>query len=365
MKAIVKTTAAPGVEFVEDHPEPTVGPRDVLLHVGAVSICGTDREMYEWTPSAVAFNLDLPVVLGHEVSGTVIEVGSDVSRLAVGDRVALETHIPCEQCFMCRTGNGHNCLNMKIIAMHADGAFAERVAVPENICFPLPEGMPLEVGALLEPAGVAWHALQRADLDVAGHSVLVSGCGPVGLLIVQFALHLGATEVIAVEPNPYRRGWAEKLGATVFEPGPGVVEYVEEHYAHRSGVDVAFEVSAAAAAYPTIFESVRREGTIVTIGHPGTPVPVDIAKYINKNGITLRGTFGRRLWDTWEDLVEVLTRGGVDISWLITHRFPLGDLGPAIDLLTGDANKVLILPNGPVDGAATVGGAETVAATAH
>ncbi|OII38039.1 L-threonine 3-dehydrogenase [Curtobacterium sp. MMLR14_010] len=352
MKAIVKTTAAPGVDLVEDHPEPIVGPEDVLLHVGAVSICGTDREMYEWTPAAVAFELDLPVVLGHEVSGTVIEVGSAVTRLAVGDRVALETHIPCGACFMCRTGNGHNCMAMKIVAMHADGAFAERVAVPERICFPLPDGMSLEVGALLEPAGVAWHALQRADLAVAGSSVLVSGCGPVGLLIVQFALHLGATEVIAIEPNPYRRAWAERLGATVFEPGPAVTESIAQTYAHRGGVDVAFEVSAAGAAYPTLFEAVRREGTIVTIGHPAGPVPVDIAKYVNKKGITLRGVFGRRLWDTWEDLVEVLVRGGVDISWLITHRFPLGALGPAIDLLSGDANKVLVLPNGPLDGSA-------------
>ena len=346
MRAIIKNQSAPGVALVDDHPEPVVGPRDVLIHVAAVSVCGTDREMYEWTPSAVAFNINMPVVLGHEASGVVVAVGEAVTRFVPGDRVALETHVPCQACFMCRTGNEHNCLNMKILAMHIDGAFAERVAVPESICFPLPDDMPLELGCLLEPAGVAWHAVQRSDMALAGSSVLVSGCGPLGLLLIQYALYLGATEVIAVEPNPFRRGHAERLGATAFEPGPAVVDYVKAKYAHRSGVDVAFEVSAAAPAFPTVFEAVRNEGTIVTVGHPGREVPVDIAKYINKKGITLRGVFGRRMWDTWENLSQVLASGRIDISWIISHRFPLGDLAPVMNLLTGDANKIVIHPNG-------------------
>lgn len=345
MKAIVKASPERGAEVIEDYPEPVVGPRDVLLEVAAVSVCGTDREIYDWTPSAQAFNLTLPVVLGHEASGTVIGVGPDVTRIKVGDRVALETHVPCEHCFMCRVGDGHNCMNMKILAMHLDGAFAERVAVPENVCFVLPEGMPTELGALLEPAGVAWHALQRSEMAVAGSSVLVSGCGPIGLLIVQFALHLGASEVIAVEPNAYRRNMAKKLGATVFSPGEQVLDYVRGKYSHRSGVDVAFESSGAAAAYPTLFDAVRREGIVIGVGHPSRVVELDIAQYINKKGITLRGVFGRRLWSTWEDLVQLLSSGAVDINWIVSHRLPLGDLGHIIELLSAEANKVLVLPN--------------------
>lgn len=345
MRAIVKASPERGAEVIEDYPEPVVGPRDVLLEVAAVSVCGTDREIYDWTPSAQAFNLNLPVVLGHEASGTVIQVGPDVTRIKVGDRVALETHVPCENCFMCRIGDGHNCMNMKILAMHLDGAFAERVAVPENVCFVIPDGMPTELGALLEPAGVAWHALQRSEMAVAGASVLVSGCGPIGLLIVQFALHLGASEVIAVEPNAYRRNMAEKLGATVFSPGEQVLDYIRGNYSHRSGVDVAFESSGAAAAYPTLFDAVRREGIVVGVGHPSRVIELDIAQYINKKGITLRGVFGRRLWSTWEDLVQVLASGAVDISWIVSHRLPLGDLGHIIDLLSSEANKVLVLPN--------------------
>ncbi len=346
MKAIVKNQASPGVVIDENYPEPVIAADDVLIHIAAVSVCGTDREMYEWTPSAVAFNVKVPVVLGHEASGVVIAVGANVTRFMPGDRVALETHVPCEACFMCRTGNAHNCLHMQILAMHLDGAFAERVAVPESICFALPDDMSLELACLLEPAGVAWHAVQRSGLSVAGASVLVSGCGPLGLLLIQYAIHLGACEVIAIEPNPYRRAHAARLGATVFEPGGPVVEYVAAKYAHRSGVDVAFEVSAAPAAFPAVFEAVRNEGTIVTVGHPGYEIPIDIAKYINKKGITLRGVFGRRMWDTWEDLAQLLSSGRIDIGWIISHRFPLGDLTPVIELLSGDSNKIVIHPNG-------------------
>jgi threonine 3-dehydrogenase len=349
----VKTAPERGVQVVEDHPEPIVGPRDVLIEVAAVSVCGTDREMFEWTPAAVAFGLRLPVVLGHEVSGTVIEVGAGVRSLAVGDRVALETHVPCEHCVMCRTGNAHECMEMRILAMHLDGAFAERVAVPETICYKLPEGMSLEVGALLEPAGVAWHALQRSGMAVSGRSVLISGCGPIGLVIAQLSLYLGATEVIGIEPNQYRRGLAEVLGGKVFAPGPEVSAYISDRHGARGGVDVAFEVSGACGAFKTVFPAVANEGTVITVGHPGQPVPVDIARHVNKRGITLRGVFGRRLWDTWEELGAVLASGKVDISWLITHRLPLGDLQPVMDLLCGDANKVLILPNGPVEQAGT------------
>lgn len=347
MRAIVKTSAEYGAKYVEDYPEPTVGPNDVLIEVGAVSVCGTDREMYEWTPAAQAFNPVFPVVLGHEFAGTVIEVGHNVKTVVVGDRVACETHIPCGHCFLCRSGNAHNCFNMKVVAMQVDGAFAERVVMPESVCFNLPESLTIEVGALLEPAGVAWHAVQRSSKAVAAGTVLISGCGPVGLFLMQFAFHLGAAEVVAIEPNPYRQDLARSLGATVFAPEEDVVGYVLDRFPQQWGVDVAFEVSGAGGALQTLLDAVRREGQIVTIGHPSLPIPVDIARYINKKGITLKGVFGRRIWDTWQDLTQVLASGNVDLSWMISHRLPMGELGAVIDLLKGDANKVLLLPHGP------------------
>lgn len=346
MHAVTKTLAGRGVVFDRDYPEPSVGDGDVLLEVAAASVCGTDRELHEWTPSAQAFGLNLPVVLGHEVSGTVLEVGKDVTRFRVGDRLALESHIPCNRCYECRVGDAHNCSDMKILGMHVDGGFAERLAVPESIGVALPASVSLEVGALMESAGVAWTALRRSDLAGAGGTVLVSGCGPVGLVVIQLSLLLGATQVIAVEPNPYRRAVAESLGATVLDPSDDVVDYCRTVAGRRGGVDVAFEVSAAASALPTLLRAVRREGDVVTVGHPSAPIPIDIATYINKKGITLRGVFGRRLWSTWEDLSHLLESGRLDLSWLITHRLELSEIEHAIELLTGEANKVVLFPNG-------------------
>jgi len=347
MKAIVKSRAEQGADFVTDRAEPVLQSTDVLLEVAAASVCGTDRELYEWTPSAQAFNLRLPNVLGHEVSGTVVEVGKDVTRFAVGDRLALESHVPCYRCYPCSVGDAHNCANMLLLGMHIDGGFAERTAVPESIGVKLPDSVSLEVGALMEGAGVAWTAIARSGFAVNGANVLVSGCGPVGLVIIQLSLLMGAASVVAVEPNPYRRGIAESLGATVLDPfNDDVVDFCRTANPRRGGVDVAFEVSAAPSALPTLLDAVRREGDVVTIGHPSRAVPIDIAAHINKKGITLRGVFGRRLWSTWEDLSQMLESGRLDLSRLITHRLELSDFDKAIELLTGDANKVVLFPNG-------------------
>lgn len=344
MRAIVKSGPHRGAEYVTDYPEPVAAPDEVLIEVAAVSICGTDREMFEWTPAAEAFGVRFPVVLGHEFAGRVVAVGSGVSRIKVGDRVACETHIPCGRCFLCRTGDGHNCLEMGLVAMHRDGAFAERITMPEHVCFVLPDELSWESGALLEPAGVAWHAMQRSQFAATASSVVVTGCGPVGLLVQEFARHLGATEIIAIDPNPYRRSLAAERGSTVFATPHELRDYVGARFADRGGVDVAFEASGAPGTLDLLFEVVRREGRIVTIGHPSRPVELDIARYINKKGITLSGVFGRRIWDTWEELAAVLASGRVDLEWMVSHRLPLGELEPVMELLAGEANKIVLLP---------------------
>jgi threonine 3-dehydrogenase len=344
MKAVVKESAERGVTYVTDYPDPKAAPGQVVIEVGAASLCGTDRELYEWTPSAQAFNLDLPVVLGHEGAGTVVEVGPGVTNLGVGDRVALESHLICGQCFSCRTGDAHTCERTRIIGMHMDGLFAQYMAAPQDICLKLPEHASLEIGALLEAAGVAVHAVQRANYAVAGRAVLVSGGGPVGLVVAYLARLMGAAHVIVVEPNPYRRGQAEKIGALALPPGDEVVERCRELAGRRGGFDVAFECSGVPAALPSLFQALRREATLVTVGHPSRPAEIDIAAHINKKGITLRGIFGRRLWETWEQTMLLLDSGRLDLDWLITHRMPLDRIDEAIGLLTGDAGKVLLIP---------------------
>jgi threonine 3-dehydrogenase len=344
VRAVVKSGPTRGATVHTDFPEPGVGSQDVLVQVVAASVCGTDREMVEWTPAAAAFGLRTPVVMGHECAGTVVAVGEHVRGVRVGDRVALESHVPCGGCYPCRTGDAHNCADMRILGMHVGGAFAELVAVPEAICFPLPEALSFEVGALLEPAGVAWHAVQRSERGVAGGLVLVSGCGPVGLVIIQLSSLLGASRVVAVEPNPYRRALAEGLGATAVAPSDDVVGLCRELAGRRGGMDVAFEASAAPSALPVLLDAVRREATVVTVGHPGRPIEIDIASHINKKGITLRGVFGRRLWDTWEQTSLLVASNRLDLEPLITHRLPVEALEEAVDLLDGEACKVLLKP---------------------
>ena len=345
MKAVVKPAAARGIEVRDDWADPAAGPGEVLIQVAAASLCGTDRELYEWTASAQAFNLQPPVVLGHEGSGTVLAVGEGVTSVSVGDRVALESHLICGNCYPCRTGSAHTCERTGIVGMHIDGLFAERISVPEGVCVRLPDSVSLETGALLESAGVAMHAVQRSGYAVAGQSVLVNGCGPVGLVTAQIALAMGAAHVVAVEPNPYRRNQAELIGAHVIHPSDDVVGLCRDLAGARGGFDVAFEVSGVSGVLPPLFDALRREATLVTVGHPSQPAPIDIAAHINKKGITLRGIFGRRLWDTWQQLLLLVESGKVELEWLITHRLPLDQAKEAIELLTGDAGKVLLVPD--------------------
>ncbi|MEW1835967.1 alcohol dehydrogenase catalytic domain-containing protein [Microbacterium sp. NPDC079995] len=344
MRAVLKSAAEKGLDYREDYPEPQAGPGEVLIKVAAASLCGTDRELYEWTPSAQAFALDLPVVLGHEGSGTVIAVGDGVERFQVGDRVAMESHLICGHCHACRSGGANACENTRILGMHIDGVFAEKVAVPADICVKLPDSVSLETGALLEGAGVAMHAIQRADYAAAGQNVLINGCGPVGLVIAKLALTLGAAHVVAVEPNPFRQEQARSLGAQVLHPREDIAAICQEISGSRGGFDVAYEVSGVRGVLPPLFEALRREGTLITIGHPSEPAPIDIAKYINKKGITLRGIYGRKLWQSWDALLLLIESGRVDLDWLVTHRLPLRSADEAIHLLTGDAGKVLLLP---------------------
>lgn len=344
MKAVLKKAAEPGVEYVTDAAEPVAAEGHVVIEVAAASLCGTDRECYEWSPAAQAFAPDLPVVLGHEGAGTVVEVGPGVTGLRAGDRVALESHMACGQCFACATGHGNTCERTRVLGMHTGGVFAERAAVPAGICVQLPDGVPLETGALLESAGVAVHAVQRAGRPIAGRGVVVSGGGPVGLVTAHLALRTGAAFVVVVEPNPFRRERAEQLGAIAVEPGPDAAERCRELAGRRGGAEVAFECSGVSAALPPLFDAVGGEGVVITVGNPSSAIGIDVAAHINKKGITLRGVFGRELWETWEQALLLLDSGRLDLDWLITHRLPLAEIHDALELLTGDACKVVLTP---------------------
>ncbi|MBV8600468.1 MAG: alcohol dehydrogenase catalytic domain-containing protein, partial [Candidatus Eremiobacteraeota bacterium] len=281
MRAILKAKPAAGVELARDYPEPEIGSGQVLVEVAATSICGTDAHLYVWDKSAQAFNPTLPIVIGHECAGTVVKVGPNVEGLRVGDRVAAESHIFCGACYMCRTGNAHNCYNMKLLGLTWPGAFANYVPLPSHVCFPLPESLPLELGALFEPSGVAVHAIQRAG-NLDGCSVLITGAGPIGLTLTQLAYVMGATSVVALEPNPFRRKLAERYGARALDPREADIEAIaRKDCARHGGFDVGFEISAAPGTHETLLKAVRREATVVCVGHPSEPISLDVATYIS------------------------------------------------------------------------------------
>ncbi|WP_072805730.1 zinc-dependent alcohol dehydrogenase [Rhodococcoides yunnanense] len=345
MRAVLKTEPAPGFDIVTDHREQGLMRGQVRIEVGAVSVCGTDRETFEYGPAVRDLGLRLPVVTGHECAGIVVEVASDVENIRVGDRVAVETHIACLECFQCLRGNAHNCLRMDLLGLTIDGAFAERVVVPASTCFRLPDELSIEAAALLEPAGSAMHAVQRSGFDLAGTHVLVSGAGPIGLAALQIARAKGA-EVLVVEPNPHRGAMAEALGAVLVPAGAGLVDRVHELTGPAEGVDLVLECSGALPALQAGLEVTRREGTVVSVGLTNRPLELSATRHLISRGLTLKGSFGRRIWDSWTELAGLVASGHVDLSSLISHRMELEDVTSAIEMLSGDACKVVLYPQG-------------------
>ena len=347
MRAIVKQTPSVGFDYRTDVDDPPLEPHQVRVEVAAGAICGTDRELVNYTAAAQAFGLNFPVILGHEFSGTVIETGSDVTALRVGHRVALESHIACGHCYHCRVGQGHNCLNMLLLGLHVDGGFTERAVVVEQACYELPDEVSLEVGALFESAGVAMHALLRSGHTLAGESMIVAGGGPIGLVLAQLGQALGAREVVVMEPNPYRRVMAEELGAVALDPSDDVDAWCRAAAADRGGFDVGFDCTGAPGALDIVLQSLRREATAMCVGVPHAPFSLDITRYAIKQGLTLKGSFGRSLWATWDRLAALVSAERLDLGRLVSHRLALADFGEALALLEGDAAKVLLLPGLP------------------
>ena len=280
MLGVIKAVADKGFEVHDDWPDPTVNPGEVVIEVAAASLCGTDREVYEWTPSAQAFNLDLPVVPGHEGAGTILEVGQGVTGLRVGDRVALESHLICGQCYPCRTGNAHTCERTGIIGMHIDGVFAERIAVPEASACP----------CRTPPWRSAPCSSQRA-------SPCTPCNGPATPWQARTCWSTGAVRWGSRRPD--RGGHGRSHTSSPSSPTPTaanrprtsapaccnpatVVDLCRDLAGARGGFDVAFEVSGVRGVLPALFAALRREATLVTVGHPSAPVEIDIAAYINK-----------------------------------------------------------------------------------
>ena len=341
MRALAKTQAGPGAELVE-WPAPAPGPGEVLLRVDAASICGTDYHLFTWDDWA-AENLVPPRVLGHELAGTVTATGSGVSRVKEGDLVGVESHLFDWTCAQCRRGDMHLCRNVRVIGVHVDGGFAEQVVIPEANAIES-NGLDPAVVALQEPMGNAVHAAFVEPIE--GRSVLVTGCGPIGLCAVGIAKAAGASLVIATDTEPYRLELARTMGADLVldAADPATEERIGEATG-GDGVEVVLEMSGAAPALEQALRVVTRGGSISLLGIFGEPPQVDLSELVIMKGLRLHGIYGRRVYDTWERTQALLRSGALDVTPIITHRLDLAEWERAFDLIASrHAGKVVLTP---------------------
>ena len=340
MRALAKVRAGPGLELVE-RPSPEPGDGEVLLRMDAASICGTDLHLFNWDDWA-AENLVPPRILGHELAGTVAATGAGVTRVKEGDLVGVESHIACWECAQCRRGDAHLCAGLQVIGVHVDGGFAEYMVIPEANAIES-NGLDPAVVALQEPMGNAVHAAFAEPID--GRSVLVTGCGPIGLCAVGIAKAAGATLVIATDTEPYRLDLARTMGADLAldVADAGTEERIVEATG-GDGIEVVLEMSGSARALDQALRLVTRGGSISLLGIFGEPPRVDLSEDVIMKGLRLHGIFGRRIYDTW-DQTQSLLRGGLDVSPIITHRLALDEWETAFDLIASrHAGKVVLLP---------------------
>jgi len=344
MWAVRKRAAEPGL-VLDELPIPRLGDDEVLVLVEAASVCGTDLHILHWDAWAQQ-RIRPPLTLGHEFAGTVVDVGRNVRHVATGDYVSAESHVTCGACFHCRTGRAHMCARTQILGVDRDGAFAQYVAVPESVVWQNDRAkLPPEIATLQEPFGNAVFALSHAD--VAGKSVAILGCGPVGLFSIGIARASGAVRVLASDRVAFRLGLAGAMGATAVLDTASVDDVPSWFAAQNEGerVDVVFEMSGNPAAIASSFEIARNGGRVILFGIPAEPVEIDVAEALIFKNLEVSAVSGRKIWDSWYRTRWILEHGVVDLRPLITAELGLDDFQRAFDLLdSGQACKVVLHP---------------------
>ncbi len=349
MWAVRKQRSAPGLDLVEV-PVPSIGDDEVLVRVEAASVCGTDLHIYKWDEWAQR-RIEPPLTLGHEFAGTVVETGAFVRQTKVGDYVSAESHVTCGVCVHCRTGHAHMCEQTQILGVERDGAFAEYVAIPESVVWQNDRTkLPPEIATLQEPFGNAVFALAHADL--AGKSVAISGCGPVGLFSVGIARASGAGRILASDTRPFRLDLARRMGADVAidiaAAGDAPAAFAAENEGQHP--DVVFEMSGSVEAIADSFRIVRNGGRVILFGIPAKPVEIDVAEALIFKNLDVSAVSGRQVWDTWYRTRYLLEHGVVDLRPLITAEVGLDAYEDAFELLaSGDACKIILRPNAVAD----------------
>ena len=330
----------PGM-WVHDAPEPTVGANDVLIGIRKASICGTDVHIDRWDAWA-AKTIPIPMVTGHEYMGVVLEVGALVRGIAPGDRVSGEGHLTCGHCRNCRAGRRHLCRNTVGVGVNVPGAFAERFVLPAGNVFALPDAIPDEIGAILDPFGNAVHT--ALSVDLTGEDVLITGAGPIGCMAAAVARFVGARHVVVTDPNPYRRALAAQMGANlVLDPTASGFDLRDAmtDLGMTEGFDVGMEMSGAGTALQQLLSAMNHGGHVALLGVPNQTVAIDWNQVIFK-GLRLEGIYGREMFETWYKMAGLLT-SGLDLTPIVTHRFAKEAFRAGFDLMaSGRSGKVIL-----------------------
>jgi threonine 3-dehydrogenase len=338
MLALVKTGPRPGLEL-QDAPLPTIGINDVLIKVRKTGICGTDLHIEAWDPWA-AGAIKPPLVVGHEFVGEIVEVGSNVSDFHPGEIVSGEGHVVCGRCRHCLAGRRNLCARAIGLGVGRDGAFAEYVALPMTNVWHHWPGIDEDVAAIFDPFGNAVHT--ALAFPVLGEDVLVSGAGPIGLMATAVARHAGARHVVVSEPNAYRRALATRMGATlVVDPRERDLPDVFAELDMVEGFDVAMEMSGNASALRNAIAAMAHGGGVAILGIPTEEIALDVNAIVFKM-LTLRGIYGREMYETWYKMT-VMLQSGLDITPAITHRYGFRDFEQAFAAArAGDSGKVIM-----------------------
>ncbi len=341
MRALIKHHAGPELKFV-DRPKPTPGPRDVLIRVTHAGICGTDRHIWEWDQWS-AGRVPVGIITGHEFVGIIEGVGTAVTNYKPGLRVSAEGHTTQGKDYNSRTGNAHIASDTRIIGIDRDGCFAEYVCVPEENVWPVHPTIPDKVAAVLDPLGNAVHTVMAAD--VSAKSVLISGVGIIGLMAVTVARAAGASRIFCTDINPPRLALAKRLGAVeAYDARDGNGWIKEVRRACRGeGVDVLLEMSGAESAFDQGFRALRNGGTAALLGLPAKQVTFDFNENIIFKGCTVLGINGRKMFQTWYQMEELLLSGRLELDEIITHQFPLEEFKTAFEtMISGKGIKVVL-----------------------
>lgn len=338
MKALVKSRAERGL-WLEEIAEPTIGINDVLVRVHYTGICGTDVHIYQWDEWAQK-TIPVPMAIGHEFVGEIVEVGSNVNDFFPGDIVSGEGHVVCGRCRNCLAGRRHLCADTQGVGVNRPGAFAELIALPMTNIWRHKHTIQQEVAAIFDPFGNAVHT--ALSFPVLGEDVLITGAGPIGIMAIPVVRHAGARHIVITDMNPYRLELARKMGATLaVNPNQTPLAEVQKQLGMTEGFDVGLEMSGNSQALRDMIASMSHGGKIAILGIPAKEMPMDL-RHVIFNMLTIKGIYGREMYETWYQMT-VMLESGVDISPIITHRFAYHEFQKGFDaMISGQTGKVIL-----------------------